>query len=193
MQATHGLALLAVLVVSCGANGLSHRFYFPSQNLLLEAGRDRLYSTSGDVPEGSSRSGGSGSATVDMAPAPSQSPSPQQPSKIREPSRCSFAIVGCCRAGSMRVNDQCFEQFQCHGPFWGESPCRTESAVAAHNIVSKYYEAKEAEKRAQEAAAAAESAPAAAAPSRPEAEPEESSPFDPIGPLPSREDAMRHG
>ncbi|XP_071455349.1 uncharacterized protein hdly [Hetaerina americana] len=198
------LLALALLVVACGANGISHRFFFPSQTLLLDtpdaklgSGHGRRVSANGEASEGGgggrgySSSSNSGSQGSNSLPEASPAPASQgvgSVRKIREPSRCTFAIVGCCRAGSVRIDDHCFGQFQCHGPFWGESPCRRESAVVAYNIVSRYYEAKEAEKLAQEAASEAPGLVMA----MPAREPEPSSPFDPIGPLPSREDAMKY-
>ncbi|XP_034485467.1 uncharacterized protein LOC117790228 isoform X2 [Drosophila innubila] len=38
-------------------------------------------------------------------------------------SNCVWAIVNCCTDGSTQIRYSCFEEFGCHGAFWGINPC----------------------------------------------------------------------
>ncbi|XP_051863102.1 uncharacterized protein LOC117573894 isoform X7 [Drosophila albomicans] len=38
-------------------------------------------------------------------------------------SSCVWAIVNCCSQGNSEIHYNCFEEFDCHGAFWGVNPC----------------------------------------------------------------------
>ncbi|KAH8358944.1 hypothetical protein KR093_003432 [Drosophila rubida] len=38
-------------------------------------------------------------------------------------SSCVWAIVNCCSQGNSEIHYHCFEEFGCHGAFWGINPC----------------------------------------------------------------------
>ncbi|XP_034113284.2 uncharacterized protein LOC117573894 isoform X2 [Drosophila albomicans] len=38
-------------------------------------------------------------------------------------SSCVWAIVNCCSQGNSDIHYNCFEEFGCHGAFWGVNPC----------------------------------------------------------------------
>ncbi|EDW83131.2 uncharacterized protein Dwil_GK22477, isoform C [Drosophila willistoni] len=42
-------------------------------------------------------------------------------------SNCVWAIVNCCSRGSTKIRYACFEDFNCHGAFWGVNPCADET------------------------------------------------------------------
>ncbi|XP_023171363.1 uncharacterized protein LOC111599808 isoform X1 [Drosophila hydei] len=46
-------------------------------------------------------------------------------------SKCVWAIVNCCSQGSTKIRYSCFEEFGCHGAFWGVNPCAEEIRTSA--------------------------------------------------------------
>ncbi|XP_017848924.1 uncharacterized protein LOC108604131 isoform X2 [Drosophila busckii] len=55
-----------------------------------------------------------------FAPVTSAPPAPQSTPRV---SSCVWAIVNCCSRGSSQIRYNCFEEFGCHGAFWGVNPC----------------------------------------------------------------------
>ncbi|KAG8223189.1 hypothetical protein J437_LFUL000355, partial [Ladona fulva] len=159
---------VALLSVFCDAN----RLYFPATNELFEAlmgGGNYNYPVADEPANGMN---GGGPAVEQQQQQLESTPT------IKEPSKCVWAILGCCNPGSERVNIACFEEKGCHGNFFDRSPCRRESAANAHRIMMRYQAMKDAMKR-EEMASMVQEGP----------EPTPYSPFAPVGPLPSREEA----
>ncbi|KAG5893512.1 hypothetical protein JTB14_017222 [Gonioctena quinquepunctata] len=55
------------------------------------------------------------------------------------PSNCVWAVISCCSAANNVVQENCFEQRGCPGPFWDRSPCDSDFARAAIATAMKYY------------------------------------------------------
>ncbi|XP_030558712.1 uncharacterized protein LOC115761187 isoform X2 [Drosophila novamexicana] len=62
------------------------------------------------------------STTRRPAPPPQVTSSPPAQTTARV-SNCVWAIVNCCSQGSNKIRYNCFEEFGCHGAFWGVNPC----------------------------------------------------------------------
>lgn len=189
MFLVRGIIVLALLnIASSSAYPAQLRFHFPNSqlsHLLLgmsdsdgSSGYGHRVPVSGEEVQG----GNGGGQEVISSPNTNSGvkggvSNSQEP---REPSKCVWAITSCCQAGSIRVNSECFEKYGCPGSFWDQSPCRRESAAAAYRIMMRYFEQKASIKREEMASMAMQQAAPLPTPD---------SPFEPIGLLPSREDA----